>query len=606
IDRQGRRNWDLASARALTHPVRYAQANTAAQNAAGRRLPKTLRDFIDGASRPKRHKPVLAMLAGLSLDDVRIDNGTIHYTDERTGLRQSLEAVNLSLGLRDLSSPLHAAGDLTWNGRTVTLNASITSLTALLNERVSPVKVRLSSGHIDANYTGALAVMPAVELDGRLSATSGSIRQLAAWLGAKLPPASGFGAMTVKGALLLKGSRIDLTRAALSVDGATANGDLGITLGGSRPKIRALLKLSQLDLNKSLPDDGTASSRHATGSNHASRSGNTAEAPYQTISDLLGADARGIPQVRGYTKRVSTGWDNTPIDAGALHLVDADVKLNVGRILFRDLKIGASSLHAILKNAKLTASLADMQLYDGRGTGQFSIAARQSGINLSATISLTRISALPLLRDAMNFKRIDGRGNLKMLLSAEGRSQRQIMSSLLGNGRFTFTDGAIVGLNIPKLIRGLQNGQIGNLETVKSEKTDFSELSGTFQITNGIAQNNDLKLISPLLRMSGAGTVHLPARRLDYKLKPKIVASLSGQGATSPLSGIEIPVRVTGPWDRPKVAADIAALTANPSKTIETIRKIGKRFKGRDAKKALDNLLGGKGGGKDLLKQLFR
>ena len=42
------------------------------------------------------------------------------------------------------------------------------------------------------------------------------------------------------------------------------------------------------------------------------------------------------------------------------------------------------------------------------------------------------------------------------------------------------------------------------LKASQTEKTDFSELSASFQIADGVARNRDLELKSPLLRLTGA------------------------------------------------------------------------------------------------------
>ena len=38
----------------------------------------------------------------------------------------------------------------------------------------------------------------------------------------------------------------------------------------------------------------------------------------------------------------------------------------------------------------------------------------------------------------------------------------------------------------------------------KGQKTDFSEMSASFKIAGGVAQNDDLKAQSPFLRLGGA------------------------------------------------------------------------------------------------------
>ncbi|MFN3566819.1 MAG: AsmA-like C-terminal region-containing protein, partial [Burkholderiaceae bacterium] len=89
-------------------------------------------------------------------------------------------------------------------------------------------------------------------------------------------------------------------------------------------------------------------------------------------------------------------------------------------------------------------------------------------------------------------------------------------------------------------------------------KTDFSELTATFEIKDGVATSNDLEGKSPLLRLAGAGKVDLGAGTLDYTAKVAVVGTLKGQDGRelSELRGVTIPVRLYGPFEKLSYAID--------------------------------------------------
>ncbi|HMA15501.1 MAG: AsmA-like C-terminal region-containing protein, partial [Bacteroidota bacterium] len=144
-----------------------------------------------------------------------------------------------------------------------------------------------------------------------------------------------------------------------------------------------------------------------------------------------------------------------------------------------------------------------------------------------------------------------------------------------------------------------------------AEKTDFAELSGTFTIDKGIVSNNDLSMVAPLVRMTGEGKVPLPQRTVDYLVKPKLVASIEGQGSAADASGITVPIKVTGPWSdvsyRPDLEGMLKEQMGDPSAVIEQLQD------GEGAKGLLEGLKpggesgsdGGSSGPLDLKKQLF-
>ena len=169
------------------------------------------------------------------------------------------------------------------------------------------------------------------------------------------------------------------------------------------------------------------------------------------------------------------------------------------------------------------------------------------------------------------------------------------MNSLGGSADIAFNDGAIVGINIPGLLRNIGQGKLGGLSSSPTEKTDFSSMTSSWAINNGVARNSDLKLVGPLIRVTGEGAVKLGDRSIDYTLKPKIVADARGQGGAIDIGGLEIPLKVQGPWEKPKFAPDLGGVLKDPNKAVETIKEIGKQFKGKDTKEILRGLFGNGG-----------
>ena len=53
-------------------------------------------------------------------------------------------------------------------------------------------------------------------------------------------------------------------------------------------------------------------------------------------------------------------------------------------------------------------------------------------------------------------------------------------------------------------------------------------------------------------------------------------------------------MRISGSWDKPKYQADLKGVLSDPHKTVETIKEIGKKFKGKNANQIVDQLFGKK------------
>lgn len=80
------------------------------------------------------------------------------------------------------------------------------------------------------------------------------------------------------------------------------------------------------------------------------------------------------------------------------------------------------------------------------------------------------------------------------------------------------------GVNLAEIARTVQSALTGQAFG-SSAKTDFAELGGTFDIVNGVLTNTDLKLLNPLVRLSGQGIVDIGGQGMKYRIEPKAVAS---------------------------------------------------------------------------------
>jgi AsmA protein len=231
------------------------------------------------------------------------------------------------------------------------------------------------------------------------------------------------------------------------------------------------------------------------------------------------------------------------------------------------------------------------------------------------------LQALPFLTAAAGFQRLRGTAQAELSLQTQGRTQRQLVQNLSGTGRTAFHNGAIVGINLAALVRNVasayQGGGIGG-----ARETDFAELSGSFNVRNGVLTNDDLWLQAPVLRVAGRGQVNLPARTLDYRLDPKAAQTLEGQGGSREVAGLLVPVIIKGPWNAPTIAPDLTgvaqraledpeAFKEEVEQQIEQLGEAGKALKKGSPQKMLEGLLGGQGGGegddsaRKLLKGLF-
>lgn len=492
-------------------------------------------------------------IPAVSLGDVSIVSGQASYLDQRSGEKRLLGDINMQLSLPDLAGPFNAKGSATWNGEKVALTLAVARPGALQSGGSSAVTLGLAATPINFDFQGDATGAALAKLTGTANLAVPSVRGLVKWLGVAFDaPGTGFGPLSIKGKIAIADSKVAFTDAALSFDAIKATGAVTLDSRAARPYLSGRLDIDKLDVNPYLPPE----------------QGSAAPAAPAPASPAPSAPPAGAAK--------ASGWSDAPIDLSGLKAADLDFDLTTNAILYRKIEIGKSALGLHDKNGRLEADLSEMALYQGKGTGK--VVADGSGATpaIATAFNLTGIAIQPLLRDAAKFERLTGAGAFALDVTGHGRSQRDIVASLAGKGSLNLANGKIQGVNLVAFMKNLASTVTGGQGS--ANETDFGSLTGTYTITNGILHNDDLKLTSPEVPMTGAGTVDLPLRHVDYKLTPSVAGLLA------------VPVSITGPWDDLSYRPDLAGMAKDVAK---------------DPGRALDTLKGGASGAKDLLKGLL-
>jgi AsmA protein len=256
----------------------------------------------------------------------------------------------------------------------------------------------------------------------------------------------------------------------------------------------------------------------------------------------------------GAGKSAPAAAAETPVDLSALEGLDARGKLHVGALQVRNLKLADVRSEVRAAGGRMDIAPHSANLYEGSVSGALTLQASGNRVALKET--LTGIAIGPLLRDVAEMDRLEGKGQVALDVTASGKTVEAMKKALAGTARLDLKDGAIKGIDIAAAMRkakaAFSGGQSAQAAAT-TEKTDFSELSASFTIKNGVAHNEDLSMKSPLVRLGGRGDIDVGNSRLDYTAKATVVGTTEGQGGkdVSQLSGLTVPVRLTtAAWRR--------------------------------------------------------
>jgi AsmA protein len=266
----------------------------------------------------------------------------------------------------------------------------------------------------------------------------------------------------------------------------------------------------------------------------------------------------------------SVGGADAPIDLSGLKPLNLRGQVRAGRVTAANVKIEKLNATVKASDGRLDIAPLSAALYGGSLTGAIGVNA--NGNHLSVRQQLSGVNIGPLIKDAVAKDFIEGRGNVTLDLNTQGPTISSLKKALAGTAAINLKDGAIKGINLAESFRNakalLGSKSAREQSASASDKTDFAELSATFRIQNGVAHNDDLALKSPFLRLGGAGDIDIGASRIDYLAKASVVATSGGQGGkdASELRGLNIPVRLVGPFDALKYRIDFGAVATEAVK----------------------------------------
>lgn len=359
-----------------------------------------------------------------------------------------------------------------------------------------------------------------------------------------------------------------------------------LVLGATLPGPRGAIDLAAQGSGRVRPDTQDAELQLAgtiDGSRFKASAGVLRFSPLQTRFDL-DVDRLDLDRYRAPAPAAaaSSPAADVPVDLAALRELRSQGTLRVGTLRVAGLQLG--ELRATLKAADGRMAIDPLQarLYDGSVSGSLRLDASAGAPRVALAQTLAGVQLGPLLKDLLGrAPLIDGRGSVDLDVDAQGASVMAMRRSLAGRAKLALVDGAVHGFNVAQAIRdakarvGLGGGASGGTGSA-AERTDFSELGGSFVIAHGVAHNDDLQAKSPLLRIGGSGDVDLANERLDYTVKATVVGTLQGQGGPElqALSGQTIPVRLSGPFSAIGWHVDFAGLAKDLAR-----QKVGEKAK---------------------------
>ncbi|MCK8045216.1 AsmA family protein [Shewanella sp. 1CM18E] len=320
---------------------------------------------------------------------------------------------------------------------------------------------------------------------------------------------------------------MNLVLSSFSAANINASGSLDVAYGKKVPNVVAKLEVGDVDLDALLPAESKEKN----------------DKPQQAESTANAVEP----------------------DLTAMKSVNLDVDVRVKSVKVANLKTQNWVMQLVMQGGVANMKQLSADLYGGKIAASATVDGRNKVAQYQFDKRLSGVDIRALLIDMAEVDMLDGTANFNVAGKGKSLLPDNLKKNLLANGKFEIADGAIHGVNIPQMIRQAKAKMGGDMSSgvgATVQKTDFTSMTGSFKIAQGVVSNPDLDMSSPLIRLKGSGTANIINEALDYKLTTSVVGSLEGQGGDKrdALYGVEIPFAIKGTMSEPKFSLDTKAL----------------------------------------------
>ena len=314
---------------------------------------------------------------------------------------------------------------------------------------------------------------------------------------------------------------------------------------------------------------------------------------FSLASELLDLD-KLLPTSSAEEKAESTPADeNEPIELPTKTLRDMRVNgdIAVGKLIVSGMTMTNVKATVTAKGGLLQVTPMSMNLYDGNMKGKASIDVRGDTPKYALATDLAGVQIDKLSIDFLGEEQayIRGVSNLSLDINTAGNSIAELKKELDGKVNLNAANGALRDAELAAKVEKAAALLKQREAKPSGEELVFDKLFGTFNITNGLSDNKDFTLNTPLIHAKGEGKVNIAKSEADYKISI---------GLSEEPGKCGVPVTIKGPFDSPKYGLDTESLLkcTSSEKIAEKKEELKEEFEEKKEEK-LDELkekLGGK------------
>ena len=254
----------------------------------------------------------------------------------------------------------------------------------------------------------------------------------------------------------------------------------------------------------------------------------------------------------------------------------------IGSVKYNDLLLSNVHSNITLDRGVVRLNPLTADVYNGKETGNITIDLRPPQPVYTVALKTDKVDANKLVSSVSDIKQtLYGLLNSNVNATFSSTSANEIARSLNGQLVLDLTDGKLMNVDLLHELASVGKflGSAG-VPAAPRGFTNIAQLSGNFDVKNGLAQTNNLKAVIDGGTMAATGLVNLADQSLNMHVTAVLNKALSQQVGGTQIGGfmntalannegeLVIPVIVTGTFQHPAVAPDLQQLAQMKLKNL--------------------------------------
>ncbi|NDA45866.1 MAG: AsmA family protein [Alphaproteobacteria bacterium] len=448
---------------------------------------------------------------------ISFDNLSLTLTSAQKP-KLSLEHLNGTLDWRGLDEPVNVQMRGQWQNANAGLSLRIGSPNNLRNGLTTSISLDVTSPKLAASFKGETAFGNSPKMDGKVSFSTASLRDLLAPYGIDPGLPGPLQKFALTSQMRSNGQTLSFEQASLKADGNVYEGTLALTQREGKTILSGTLATDQLTLTPLIA----------------------------SLPDVISAD--------GAWSREDLLMENVALaDKRAM---DLDLRLSASQARLYKLQIKNAGMALKASDGQIDFALFDALSGNGHLKGRLNAARHSEGLQMRLSATLQDLESGKFLGDVLRANPLLGTLNGQINVETNGRDVASLMQALTGTLEMDIDNGDVIGIDLDQALRRSEKRPLSVPLEIRRGRTSFTKAKISAHCEGGFLVLDTAHATGFNLASSLEGRLSFVER--NFALRLSSLQTL--QDGTPKPDAQRLLLDLSGPWDAPRIDFDFDSL----------------------------------------------